>query len=192
MLQRERASVEERQANLRAELETAGIAKAQREEAITLATQLARELRAELDRLAQEIADAQSAARALEERTRAAEAEAARLLAAAQDFHNRIARLAQQTETWQQERERLAQESEAHQLRLQQLQLELEAARIELHGPGGGIPHRPGASAILWARAWTRRGRNSRPGAKSAPRLRWRWRARNPTTHITRSNAAMN
>ena len=56
--------MEERQASLRAELETAGAAKAQREEAITLATQLARELRAGLDRLAQDIADAQSAARA--------------------------------------------------------------------------------------------------------------------------------
>ncbi len=132
MLQRERASVEERQSNLRADLETAGIAKTQREAAITLATQRARELRAELDRLVQEIADAQSAARALVERTHAAETEAARLLAAAQDFHNRIARLAQQQETWQQERERLTQESEAHQLRLQQLQYELEAARIEV------------------------------------------------------------
>ncbi|MGD1103366.1 MAG: chromosome segregation protein SMC, partial [Terriglobia bacterium] len=133
VLERERASAEERQTNLRAELEAAGIAKRQSEEAITLATHLARELRAGLDRLAQDIADAQSAARALEERTRAAEAEAARLLAAAQDFHSRLARLAQQTEIWQQERERLAQESEAHQLHLQQLQLDLEAARIELH-----------------------------------------------------------
>ena len=71
MLERERATVEERQADLRAELETAGPPRAQREEAITLAAQLARELRAGLDRLAQDIADAQSAARALEERTRA-------------------------------------------------------------------------------------------------------------------------
>ena len=134
VLQRERASVDARLANLRADLEAAGSAKAQREEAITLATQRARELRGELDRLAQEIADAQSAARALEERTRAAEAEAARLLAAAQDFHNRIARLAQQTETWQQEGARLTQESEAHQLRLQQLQIEQEAARNDLRG----------------------------------------------------------
>ena len=134
VLERERATVEERQANLRAELETAGAAKGQREEAITIATHLARELRAGLDRLAQDIADAQSAARALEERSRAAEAEATRLRAAGQDFHNRIARLAQQMEGWQQENERLAQESEAHQLRLQQLQLELESARVELRG----------------------------------------------------------
>ena len=133
VLQRERASMDERLSNLRAGLETAGGAKVQREEAITLAAQLARELRAGLDRLAQNIADAQSAARALEERTLAAEAEAARLVAAAQDFHYRIARLAQHTETWQQERERLVQESETHQLRLQQLQIELEAARLELH-----------------------------------------------------------
>jgi len=134
MLARERASAEERQADLRAELETAGATKGEREAAINLATHLARELRTGLDRLAQNIADAQSAVRALEERTRAAEAEAARLLAAAQDFHNRIARLAQQTENWQQERERLVQESEAHQLRLGQLQRELEAARLELRG----------------------------------------------------------
>ena len=133
MLLRERANVDERLANLHAELAAAGIAKTQRDEAITVAAQRARELRAELDRLAQEIADAQSTARALEERTLAAEAEATRLLAAAQDFHNRMARLVQQTETWQQELERLAQESEADQLRLQQLQLELESARMELH-----------------------------------------------------------
>ena len=132
MLNAERAKVEERQISLRAEMETAGASKGQREKAIALAAQLARELRVGLDRLAQDIADAQSAARALEERTRAAEAEASRLRVAAQDFHNRIARLGQQTEAWQQERERLAQESEAHQLRLQQLQLDLEVARIEL------------------------------------------------------------
>ena len=134
VLARESASAEERQANLRAELETAGDVKGEREEAIAQATRVARDLRAGLDRLAQDIADAQSAARALEERTRAAEVEAARLLGAAKDFHNRIARLALQTATWQQERERLTQESDAHRLRLQQLQLELEAARIELHG----------------------------------------------------------
>jgi chromosome segregation protein len=133
VLKRERASVDERLAYLRAELDAAGAAKGQREEAITLAAHLVRELRAGLDRLAQDIADAQSAARGLEERTRAAEAEVDRLRAAAQDLHSRIARLAQQTETWQQERERLGQESEAHQLRLQQLQLELETARIDLH-----------------------------------------------------------
>ena len=104
-------------------------ARAEREAAINQATQLAREFRAGLDRLAQDIADAQSAARGLEERSRAAEAEAGRLRASALDFHNRIARLAQQTEVWQQERERLAQECDAHQLRLQQIQLELETAR---------------------------------------------------------------
>ena len=133
VLQRERDSLEERQANLRAELETAGHAKAQREEAITLATQRARELRTGLDRLAQEIAEAQSAARALEERTRAAESEAAQLQAAAEDLHSRIARLGQQTEAWRQEHERLAQESEIDRLRWEQLQVELEAARVELH-----------------------------------------------------------
>ena len=60
--------------------------------------------------------------------------EAARLLAAEQDFHTRISRLDQQSEMWQLERERLTQESESHQLRLQQLQLELEALRIALQG----------------------------------------------------------
>ena len=134
VLRSERARAEERQAALRAELEPARAAKVQREEAINQATQLAREFRAGLDRLAQDIADAQSTARGLEERSRAAEAEAGRLRAAAQDFHARIARLAQQTEIWQQERERLTRESEAHKLRLEQLQLELETARVELQG----------------------------------------------------------
>ena len=133
VLERERASAEERQGYLRDELETAGTAKLQREEAMNVAIQRARELRGQLDRLAQEIADAQSAARALEERAHGAEAEAARLVGAAQDFHHRLDRLTQQAETWQQERERLAQESEAHQLRQQQLQLELAAARRALH-----------------------------------------------------------
>jgi chromosome segregation protein len=108
VLQCERARAEERQASLRAELETASAARAQREEAITLATQQARDHRANLDRLVQESANAQSAARALEERTRAAETEAARLTAAAKDYHD--------------------------QLRLQQLQLELETARAQLQG----------------------------------------------------------
>jgi chromosome segregation protein len=133
VLQRERSIAEDRQANLRAGLETAGAAKGEREEALTVATRVARELRAGLDRLAQDIADAQSAARGLEERTRATEAEAGRLLEARQEFHNRIARFALQAESWRQERERLAQESHDHQLRLEQLQLEREAARIELH-----------------------------------------------------------
>ena len=96
---------------LRAELETAGAAKGAARRGHYPGHPAGARTRAGLDRLAQDIADAQSAARALEERTRAAEAEAARLRAAAQDFHNRIARLAQQTEIWQQERERLAQES---------------------------------------------------------------------------------
>ena len=134
LLKSERARAEERQAALHLELETATAARAEREAAINQATQLAREFRAGLDRLAQDIADAQSAARGLEERSRAAEAEAGRLRASALDFHNRIARLAQQTEVWRQERERLAQECDAHQLRLQQIQLELETARVNLHG----------------------------------------------------------
>ena len=134
LLQSERARAEKRQAALRSELETANAARAEREAAINQATQLAREFRAGLDRLAQDIADAQSAARGLEERSRAAEAEAGRLGAAAQDFHSRIARLAQQTEIWQQERDRLTLECDGHELRLQQIQLELETARVNLHG----------------------------------------------------------
>ncbi len=132
-LEQEHALVEERQAILRTDLEAAGTAKAQGEEAIAAATQRARELRAALDRVALEIADAQSAARALEERTRAAEAEAVRLQAAREDLWNRIARLDQQAETWRQERVRLAEESSTNQLRLEQLQVELEAVRLELH-----------------------------------------------------------
>jgi len=133
VLERERVAAQERQESLHIELEAARAAKSQREEAITVAANLGRDLRASLDRVAQELADAQSASRALEERTRAAESEAARLRAAAQDYQHRLARLVQQTEAWQLERERLAQEREVHQLREQQLQLELEAARVELH-----------------------------------------------------------
>ncbi len=131
-LQSERARIEERQARLRAELESAAAARAQREQAIQKATLLAKEFRAGLDKLARDIADAQSAVRGLEERTRAAEAEAARLLAAAKDYHDRIARLAQQEEGWRLERESLAQESQTSQARLQELQIELETARGEL------------------------------------------------------------
>ena len=133
VLERERAGVDERLARLRTELEAAGTAKAQREEAIAVATQRARDLRTQLDRLTQQLADAQAAVRALEERTRAAETEAARLVTAAQDFDSRISRLAQQAQNWQLERERLIQETESHQLRLQQLQVELDGARTQLH-----------------------------------------------------------
>jgi chromosome segregation protein len=131
-LKNDRACAEERQAVLRAELETAGAARAQCEEAITQATQQARDHRANLDRLVQESANAQSAVGALEERTRAAETEAARLTAAANDYYNRISRLAHQKEIWQQEKEHLGHESEAHRLRVQELQLELEKARAQL------------------------------------------------------------
>jgi chromosome segregation protein len=133
LLRREHASVEERHAGRRAELAAANLAKTQREEAIALATQRARELRAELDQLARQIADAQAAARAFEERARAGESEVARLRTASQDLGSRRARLAQQTESWQQERARLAQESKTGELRLQQLQREREAARADLH-----------------------------------------------------------
>ena len=132
VLQGERARVEERQMTLRAGMETAGQAKAQWDEALGQATARVRTHRAELDRLAQEIADAQSAARAWEERTRAAEAEASRLGAATDELRGRIGRLAQQADSWQQERTRLAEESAASQLRLEQLQLDLEAARTGL------------------------------------------------------------
>jgi chromosome segregation protein len=134
VLRGERARVEERQMTLRTEMETAGQAKAQWDEALSLATARVRTHRTDLDRLAQEIADAQSGARAWEERTRAAESEAARLQGAANELRSRIARLAQQGDFWLQERTRLEQEREANQLRLEQLQLDLEAARAGLHG----------------------------------------------------------
>lgn len=132
-LARERARIEEREAQLRGELEAAATAKQQRDDAIASATQQARGLRCELDHLNQQTAEAQSVARALEERARAAEAETARLQSAAADFHQRIARLAQQAEAWQTEHRRLAEESDSNRLRLEQLQLELDAAQQELH-----------------------------------------------------------
>jgi chromosome segregation protein len=132
IIERERSSVQERQVNLHVELELAGKATLESDRAVTLAAQLARELRAGLDRVAQDLADAQSVTSALEERKRAAEAEAARLRGAAQDFESRIARLARQSDAWQQEREHLISENQAQLLRVEQLQLELETARLYL------------------------------------------------------------
>jgi chromosome segregation protein len=132
VLERDLASAEERKAGLRSELEAAGQEKTQREEAITHSSGALRELRLELEHLAQELAEASARASALEERTRAAEAEAARLLGTCEDVRNRMTRLQQQAESWREQQQLLAKDGETSMVRLFELEAGLETVQVEL------------------------------------------------------------
>jgi chromosome segregation protein len=132
VLQRDLALAEERIAGLRSELGVAGHEKTRREEAITQSTRALRELRVDLEHLSQDLAEASARSSALEERTRAAEAEVARLLGMCEDARSRMARLQQQSESWREQQQRLAKEGETTMARLRELEAGLETARAEL------------------------------------------------------------
>jgi len=132
ILQRDLSSAEERKAGLRSELEAAGQEKLRREEAVTDSTGALRELRADLEHLAQKVAEASGSSSALEERTRAASAEVTRLLGMCEDVRSRMARLEQQSESWREQQQHLVEEGETNLVRLRELEAGLETARIEL------------------------------------------------------------
>ncbi len=131
-LELERASLRERQSSLNAELEAARAEKGRHEEAMAQAAQSLRQRRLDLESLGQEIIEAQTRATALEEKTRSAESELARLRTMDADLVGRLTRLAQQGATWREEQTRLEQEALNSQARLQELEIELESARLEL------------------------------------------------------------
>jgi chromosome segregation protein len=131
-LAQEHAAVRERLDGLRLESEAALRERTRHEEGLTRETQKLRELRVELDRLAQELVEAQARASTLEERTHAAEAASARLHDQLLDIRNRLERLAQQAESWREEQGRLALENTSLGARLQELEAESASAREEL------------------------------------------------------------
>jgi chromosome segregation protein len=124
-LEAEGKTVRIRQAALRAQLAQAAAEHALRENEINRATGLLRDLRGQLDQVAQEIIEAQARTSALEERTLAVEAERRRLAAQAEDVRARFERLAELLAGWREEQVQSAKEAEGVRARL----TELEAAQ---------------------------------------------------------------
>jgi chromosome segregation protein len=128
-LEAERRTVQERQTNLRAQLEAAAAERVRREEEVTRAAGAVREVRAQLDQLAQDLAQAQARSSALEERSHALQAERAHLSTRSEETRIRLARLAEQCQAWGQEQQQLAEEAERSKTRLRELEDEQQAAR---------------------------------------------------------------
>ncbi len=128
----ERESVAARQASLRGALESAAEEQTQREQEITRAAGVVRELRGKIDQLANDLAQAQARSSTLEERARSVEAEQSRLLACQRDARTRLSRIGEQCAGWQEEQQQLAQERERARARLAEIEAEQEVARQEL------------------------------------------------------------
>ncbi len=128
----ERRNAETREADLHGRLAAAALDHTAREEEITRCGNLLREHRAQLEALSGELAQAQTRASALEERTAAHEAECQRAAQQQAEVGERLARLAEQTEGWRVDLERLAQESEASRLRLEELRESQQNTRAAL------------------------------------------------------------
>ena len=128
-LEAERRTVQERQTNLRAQLEAAAAERVRREEEVTRAAGAVREVRAQLDQLAQDLVEAQARSSALEERSHALQAERAYLSTRSEETGMRVARLAEQCQAWGQEQQQLAEEVERSKTRLRELEDEQQAAR---------------------------------------------------------------
>ena len=132
-LDAERRTIQERQADLRAQLDAATVERVQREEEVTQVVSAAREVRAQLDKLAQDLVAAQARASALEERNHALEADRGRLNLRSEEVRARLGRLAEQCQGWAEEQQHLAEEIEASQTRLSELETEQMAARDQQH-----------------------------------------------------------
>lgn len=132
-LEAERRTIQERQVDLRAQLDAAARERVQREEEVTQVANAAREVRAQLDKLAQDLVGAQARASALEERSHALEAERGRLNVRSEEARARLARLTEQSQGWAEEQRHLAQEIETSQTRLRELNIEQLAARDQQH-----------------------------------------------------------
>ena len=128
-LEAERQANQSRQAEHRVQLDAAAADRVQREEELARATTAVRDLRAEIEKLSQELLEAQTRASTLEERTRALDSERARLNERIAEIRSRRARLEEQIRGWAEERELLALESEGSKIRLSELEQEQAAAR---------------------------------------------------------------
>jgi len=130
-LEGEQQAVQTRQAELRTQLGDAATERLQREEEVARAASGVRELRSQLDKLTQDLVEAQARASALEERTRALESERARLHARDEEIQTRLARLAEQCQNWGEELRQLAQETEQNKMWVSELESEQLATRTQ-------------------------------------------------------------
>jgi chromosome segregation protein len=128
-LETEGKTVRIRQETLRAQLAAAAAQHALRENEITRAAGLLRDLRGQLDQAAQEIIEAQARTSALEERRLACEAERQRLAAQAQEVRARFERLAELVAGWREEQGQLAKETESVRAGLTELEAAQSLAR---------------------------------------------------------------
>jgi chromosome segregation protein len=128
----ERQSVLIRETGLRTQLDAAVEDQKKRESEIDQAAKVLRDLRLELDQMTQNHASSQARASALEERTRAVEAERARVLAQTEEVRGRITRLADQCIGWREEQQRMAEEGKTSQARRIEIEKEQEVLRLQL------------------------------------------------------------
>jgi len=130
-LEAERQANQQRQTELRAQLDAAAAERVQREEELARGTNEVRNLRAQIEKLGQELLEAQARASTLEERAHALEAEGARLNERIEEIRARRTRLEEQSRGWAEERGLLALESEDSKTRLTELEQEQQRAREE-------------------------------------------------------------
>ncbi len=128
-LQDECRTVGKHQGELRVQLEAAVTEQAQHEDKINRTANLLHELRGQLDKLGEEIVEAQIRSSALEERTSAAEAERLRVTAQADEVRARLERLAEQIATWRLEQKQLVYEAEGLRGRLREFETGQQLAR---------------------------------------------------------------
>jgi chromosome segregation protein len=137
-----RAAVEEgerlreRRTGIERELEAVSSQQAQREAEIAETGEIARQLRSQGDRLAQELGDAQARRSALEERSQAAEAERAELESRLGVTELRRARIEQQMAAWTEEQTALAEETSRLSSRLDALEAAQAEARTSMAALG--------------------------------------------------------
>ena len=131
-LEEERSEVTTRERRLIADLEAARADQTQREAELAGKTQHLRELRTQLDQVAQDLIEAQSRSRVLEERTQAIEAERSRVFAQVDAAQSRLVKLQEQIASWGSEQAQLQQENGNVRARIEQQEIAQQQAREEL------------------------------------------------------------
>jgi chromosome segregation protein len=128
----ERESVREREATLRAQLESAAAEQGRHQDEITATAESARQLRLQAEAVSEELAQAQVRASALEERSSAIESERNRLRIQCDEVQSRLGRLAEQSQGWREEQQRLVSETEGAKQRLTDLEARQQTLKTEL------------------------------------------------------------
>ena len=131
-LEEERQTLRARESELGVELQMAQSEQLQREEGLNQKAHWLRSQRTQLDQLGQELIEAQSRSKVLEERTQAMDAERTRLLTQAEGIRSRLTKLEEQIEKWGQEQLQLAEESEGLRARFGQHETTQRLAREQV------------------------------------------------------------